>query len=203
MAVFNNMLYAISNALLAPVIIALLILLGWTLILLGGFLKEMWERRVLRFELSRCVVLAKQGKVPTIEIWEKLSQIPSGLPRRFTLFVEDKFSDEKITTQALAQMENDVADAVAKHSFITRISPILGLMGTLIPLGPALSGLANGNMQELAGNLIVAFTATVVGLLISGLAYGIGLARRAWYSRDLNDIEFISNQIVVREKDYA
>jgi biopolymer transport protein ExbB/TolQ len=79
------------------------------------------------------------------------------------------------------------------------VAPILGLMGTLIPLGPALSGLANGNMQALSGNLIVAFTATVVGLLISGVAYGMGLARRTWYASDLSSLEFIVDAITERE----
>lgn len=203
MQALNTLLYTISNALLGPVIVALLLLLGWTLVLIGGFVKETLERRRIRADLAKCVLMAKRATAPTIEIWEALCLVPSGLARRFTAFVEDKFADERITAQALAQLESDIADTVAKLSFITRISPILGLMGTLIPLGPALSGLANGNMQELTGNLIVAFTATVVGLLISGTAYGMGLTRRAWYSRDLNDLEFISHQIVVRERNYA
>jgi biopolymer transport protein ExbB/TolQ len=68
-------------------------------------------------------------------------------------------------------------------------------MGTLIPLGPALSGLSSGDMASLAANLVVAFTATVVGLLISGVAYGVGLARRTWYSRDLTDLEFVAQRL--------
>jgi biopolymer transport protein ExbB/TolQ len=50
-------------------------------------------------------------------------------------------------------------------------------------------------MASLAGNLIVAFTATVIGLLISGVAYGVGLARRTWYSRDLTDLEFATRRL--------
>jgi len=203
MQVLNTTLYTIANALLAPVIVSLLILLGLTVAITGGFLKELLERPRLRRRLHECLSLAKNGAEESMQLWSTLSGIDTGLPRRFTRFVEDRFSDERIVKQALAQLESDVADSVARHSFITRISPILGLMGTLIPLGPALSGLANGNLQVLAGNLVVAFTATVVGLLISGVAYGIGLTRRAWYSRDLNDLEFIADQITVRERNYA
>jgi biopolymer transport protein ExbB/TolQ len=203
MQILNNILYTIANALLAPVIVCLLILLGVTLVIAGGFIKELIERRRLRRVLDECVSFAKEGADEGVQLWARLTSIRSGLPRRFTRFVDDQFSNERMMSQALAQLESDVADSVARHSFITRISPILGLMGTLIPLGPALSGLANGNLQVLAGNLVVAFTATVVGLLISGVAYGMGLARRAWYSRDLNDLEFISTQIAVRERNYA
>jgi biopolymer transport protein ExbB/TolQ len=203
MKILTDTLYTISNALLTPVIIALLLMLAWTLALLGGFIKELVERRNVRRRLNACLSAAKEADADVIRIWCMLNDIASGLPQRFTSFVENQFSDERIVTQAISQLESEVADSVAKHSFITRISPILGLMGTLIPLGPALSGLANGDMQVLGGNLVVAFTATVVGLLISALAYGTGLARRAWYSRDLSDLEFISSQLLVRERNYA
>jgi biopolymer transport protein ExbB/TolQ len=203
MKILTDTLYTISNALLTPVIIALLLMLAWTLALLGGFIKELVERRNVRRRLNACLSVAKEADADVIRIWCMLNDIASGLPQRFTSFVENQFSDERIVTQAISQLESEVADSVAKHSFITRISPILGLMGTLIPLGPALSGLANGDMQVLGGNLVVAFTATVVGLLISALAYGTGLARRAWYARDLSDLEFISSQLLVRERNYA
>jgi len=203
MQILNHTLYVIANSLLAPVIICLLILLALTLVLAGGFLKELLERHHLRRRLTECVSMAKEEGSDEVQLWGALSGIRSGLPKRFTDFVEDRFSNERIMKQALAQLESDVSDSIARHSFITRVSPILGLMGTLIPLGPALSGLANGNLQVLAGNLVVAFTATVVGLLISGVAYGIGLARRAWYSRDLNDLEFIADRMAVRERNYA
>jgi biopolymer transport protein ExbB/TolQ len=74
-------------------------------------------------------------------------------------------------------------------------------MATLIPLGPALSGLASGNMQALAGNLVVVFTATVIGLLVSGFCFGMGLARRAWYSRDLLDLEAVFSTVPTKEED--
>jgi biopolymer transport protein ExbB/TolQ len=203
MQVLKDVLYAISNALLAPVILCLLFLLGWILVMVGGFLKELVERRLLRRRLVECLVIAKGSGPSAMELWEVLRSIPHGLPQRFTDFVRDQFADEQVMTQALAQLESDVASSVARHSFVTRVSPILGLMATLIPLGPALSGLANGNMQMLSGNLVVAFTATVVGLLISGIAFGIGLVRRTWYSRDLNDLEFISSRITTQERTYA
>jgi biopolymer transport protein ExbB/TolQ len=72
-------------------------------------------------------------------------------------------------------------------------------MGTLIPLGPALTGLASGDMKVMAQNLVVAFTTTVIGILIGSLAYGIGLVRRGWYARDLSDLEFICRRLTPQE----
>ena len=54
---------------------------------------------------------------------------------------------------------------------LVRVGPLLGLMGTLIPLAPALQALADGDTQKLADNLTVAFSITVLGLLIGGIAF--------------------------------
>ena len=195
----TDILYVISTALLAPAILALLALLVWTLVMAGGFLKEFAERRRVRRNLNAAVAAARHNANSIMSVWEILTAAKSGLPRRFVEFVGRDIADESVLQQALSTLENDVAGSVAKLSFITRISPMLGLMGTLIPLGPALAGLANGNMQVLGGNLIVAFTATVVGLLVSSMSYGIGIARRTWYARDVTDLEFICRQVTEKE----
>src|SRR5689334_13022590 len=140
-------MYLISTALLAPAILALLALLVWTLALLGGFLKELAERRRVRANLNAAIAAGRQAPYEVMQVWEMLASAKSGLPRRFVDFVGRDITDEEVLRQALATLENDVASSVARLSFITRISPMLGLMGTLIPLGPALAGLANGNMQ--------------------------------------------------------
>ena len=72
-----------------------------------------------------------------------------------------------------------------------RLGPILGLAGTLIPLGPALVALSTGDVATLSSRLVVAFTTTVLGLLIGGTCFAMHAIRRQWYMQDLNDIEFI------------
>jgi biopolymer transport protein ExbB/TolQ len=190
----TRVLSLISNALLIPVILALLGLLAWTLALLGGLLKELIERGRVRRGLEHGVAAAREHAGAS-RIWQALRESRSGLPNRFLQAAEAHAGDQTAVNQVLARIEHDVADSVARHTFITRVSPMLGLMGTLIPLGPALSGLSSGDMSALGSNLVVAFTATVVGLLISGVAYGVGLLRRVWYSRDLTDLEFIATRL--------
>jgi biopolymer transport protein ExbB/TolQ len=190
----TRVLSLISNALLIPVILGLLGLMAWTLALLGGLLKELIERGRVRRGLEHGVAAARE-RAGAPRIWQALRESGSGLPNRFLQAAEPHAGDEAAVNQVLARLEHDVADSVARHTFITRVSPMLGLMGTLIPLGPALSGLSSGDMSALGSNLVVAFTATVVGLLISGLAYGIGLLRRVWYARDLTDLEFIATRL--------
>lgn len=52
-----------------------------------------------------------------------------------------------------------------------QLGPILGLLGTLIPLGPGLAALGSGDIVTLAEALTVAFDTTVTGLVIGALAY--------------------------------
>ena len=76
---------------------------------------------------------------------------------------------------------------------------MLGLMGTLIPMGPALLALSQGDVMTLANNLIIAFGTTVLGLLIGGIAYMMTEVRNRWYDGDLSDIAYICEMLFGEE----
>jgi hypothetical protein len=69
---------------------------------------------------------------------------------------------------------------------------MLGLMGTLIPMGPALLALAGGDIETLAKNLVVAFGSTVLGLVAGLVGTFISLVRSRWYEQDMSDMEYLS-----------
>lgn len=84
--------------------------------------------------------------------------------------------------------------AIARHrleraDLLARIPPMLGLMATIIPLGPGLAALGAGDPAQLASAVTVAFDATVLGLVagIGGLV--IGKLRRRWYEETLEAME--------------
>lgn len=76
-----------------------------------------------------------------------------------------------------------------RADLLARSGPILGLMGTLIPLGPGLSALGSGNIDILATALTVAFDTTVIGLLVGLVAYLVGRVRRRWYEAVWQQLE--------------
>ncbi|MEO0882646.1 MAG: MotA/TolQ/ExbB proton channel family protein [Pseudomonadota bacterium] len=78
---------------------------------------------------------------------------------------------------------------ITRVDIIARISPILGLMGTLIPLGPGISAMGNGDFATLASAITTAFDTTVLGLLIGVLAMLIGRFRRGAYDAALTELE--------------
>jgi biopolymer transport protein ExbB/TolQ len=96
----------------------------------------------------------------------------------------------------LEAQENEANKVLEKSRVLIRVGPMLGLMGTLIPLGPALVALSSGNIAELSSNLIVAFSSTVVGLLIGAIAMVINTVNRRWYKQDLSDMEYTAESLI-------
>lgn len=83
----------------------------------------------------------------------------------------------------LARRRIDRADLLA------RIGPMLGLMGTLIPLGPGLAAMGRGELEILAQAVTVAFNTTVLGLLVGILGFLLGRLRRRWYDAAMERLE--------------
>ena len=96
----------------------------------------------------------------------------------------------------LVEKEVEMMKKLEIPRMLVRVGPILGLMGTLIPLGPALLGLSAGNIEQLANNLVVAFTTTVVGLLIGAVSMVVATVRQRWYTEDMNDMEYVAEKLL-------
>ncbi|MGO1540196.1 MAG: MotA/TolQ/ExbB proton channel family protein [Luteimonas sp.] len=71
----------------------------------------------------------------------------------------------------------------------SRTAPMLGLVATMIPMGPALVGLSDGRMDEVARHVGVAFAAVIVSLLAASAIYSVLVVRRRWLLQDLRRIE--------------
>lgn len=180
----SKILYLVSSSALVPVIVALLALAGYTLLMFGGFLSEMWARQSARRWISTC-----------LRSWEKadpdghaaLQSPPDSASRSGFLprYLRAAHTDASARANLVDEIELEMTRAVANLSTIARIGPMLGLAGTLIPLGPGLVSLAQGQVAALAGQLVIAFSTTVVGLLVGMTCYACAQVRRNWYARDL------------------
>ena len=91
----------------------------------------------------------------------------------------------------VANYEVDAAKELAASRMLVKLGPMLGLMGTLIPMGPALVGLATGDISSMAYNMQVAFATTVVGMLIAAVGVLTVQVRQRWYARELNNLEYV------------
>lgn len=68
---------------------------------------------------------------------------------------------------------------------ISRVAPMLGLVATMIPMGPALVSVSSGNAQGIASNLVVAFSAVIIALLAAAIAFTVLTIRRRWLLEEL------------------
>ena len=116
------------------------------------------------------------------------------MARTLTFIVEHARTEggEHQLNKALADFDFDAQRRLARTRLLVRAGPALGLMGTLIPLSPALTGLAAGNTAQLSHDLRLAFSVTVVGLLIGAVAFGLSLSRDRMYSQDLSDLQYLA-----------
>ena len=73
----------------------------------------------------------------------------------------------------------------------------MGLLGTLIPMGQSLASLAAGNLEAMAGQMIVAFTTTIIGLATGTLAYVVATVRLNWVNESVREQRYLAEKILV------
>jgi biopolymer transport protein ExbB/TolQ len=188
-AIYATM-YAISTSLLYPVILALIILVVYSVMEAGAFLAESAKRKRNFEELRNLKSESWQ------DFLKSLSKIRlNTLTRGFVSELSKLNPNRRDVEKLIEEYELKVAKKLEIPRIFSRIGPMLGLMGTLIPLGPAMIALSQGNIQELATNLITAFATTVLGLIVGGTGYALFVIRKRWYLEDLSDIEYIAKRM--------
>lgn len=85
----------------------------------------------------------------------------------------------------LAELEAIAVKRLEFARIATRVAPMLGLVATMIPMGPALKALADGQLADVSRNLTVAFSAVILALIAAALTYWVVNVRRRWYAEDL------------------
>lgn len=190
MNIISDILYWISTGLLVPVIVLLIVLFGRALLLVGNFYGQYLSIRkteaLLRNELNTltpATVEELASKLP-----EKSSSLVVFYIRRV---LEAKDSPARIQ-RLLANFEIAADKDLAISKTLTKLGPILGLMGTLIPMGPALAGLASGDIASMAYNMQIAFATTVIGLVAGAVGFLTQQVKQRWYLQDMTNLEFLS-----------
>ncbi len=92
-------------------------------------------------------------------------------------------------TLSLVELEALAVHRLETLRIASRVGPMLGLVATMIPMGPALMALADGQLQEVSRNLTIAFSAVILALIASAITYAIVSVRRRWLSTELCAIE--------------
>lgn len=193
METISNSLFWISNGLLVPVIVLLLLFFLRAIILAGGFFGEFYQRMKLQKQLSEML-----ETITPENINEQLQNLPQAgkqpLLRCLKKLAEHR-DNAAYCERLLANFEVDAEKELGRSRTFIKLGPMLGLMGTLIPMGPALVGLATGDISSMAYNMQVAF-ATTRG------RYGDCRSRRhhsasetTLVCREINDLEYLDKTL--------
>jgi len=191
-----GLLYIFSTAFLYPVIAGLLLLFAWSLAVIGSMINEYTSRRRVLSELEeaslKAAELIQEGRAKEAGVvlasynspWQVSTALAEMGASLQTGIIRTKL--EKILQDAELRMSK----ALEPVRIGTKVGPILGLMGTLIPMGPALIGLSQGDIKSMADNLVIAFATTVIGLVVGGICYAALVVKSRWYRQDLSDLEY-------------
>jgi biopolymer transport protein ExbB/TolQ len=198
----EQVIFDVAEALRVPVLILALLALAAVAYELGAFLFELRNRRRRDFgllEQSVTSAAASLGTGDRARAAGALSNVAwSGQMEQALSFMAanagSKDSESRIA-KTLADFDFRSLRRLERTRLLVRAGPALGLMGTLIPLSPALAGLADGNVDELSSNLRIAFSVTVLGLLVGAVAFGLSLARDRIYGQDLSDLQYVAARL--------
>lgn len=200
--ILTSALHLISQALLIPVIIGLLLFFAYALVSLGTLFYEYYHRiRINIKQIESMIISVGNTENPQKIVETVKNAIISQNQKNALIQLAESFrisskSREAFARKLLESEEIKAAKKLEKTDIVTRLGPTLGLMGTLIPMGPGLAALGGGDIQGLSQAIIVAFDTTVVGLAAGGLAYVISKIRRRWYEEDLSNLEVMAESVL-------
>ena len=192
----------ISQSLTIPVLVILLIIVIISIITLGGLISEYTSRRKVPVGSIRDLIY-EINSAPSVDALKSViegAEIPKSQKKVLTEIASSSALDEN-SREALARKlveyeEEKIDKTLQKTDIITRVGPTLGLMGTLIPMGPGLAALGAGDVNTLAESLTLAFNTTIVGIGSGALCYVIGKIRSGWYDRYLSDLDALSDAVL-------
>jgi biopolymer transport protein ExbB/TolQ len=195
----DEAIFHVASALQVPVLLLALLALAVVIVELGSFAIELRGRRRRRFAtLQLGAQRARQALLENDRAGaaEAVSGIAHSAAMAATVafILEHARADagDHQLNKALADFDFDAQRRLGRTRVLVRAGPALGLMGTLIPLSPALTGLASGNTATLTQDLRVAFSVTVVGLMVGAVAFALSLSRDRMYGQDLSDLQYLA-----------
>lgn len=203
--VFHDILRAVASAMEVPVVVCLLLALAFAAFYIGWVLTErLGERRHLSVSLPALLDRLRSGEEPIPDCIAH-----SGLLRRqkdalLELTRHPGFTPamrESLAANLLEQEQSHYDRILKATDLAAKLSPMFGLLGTLIPLGPGIIALGRGDTYTLSASLLTAFDTTIAGLIAAAVCLCISTVRRRWYSGYMADLETLLDCVTEMERE--
>lgn len=192
----------ISQSLTIPVLIILSIMFIITVVMLGMVISEYTSRKKVSVETISNLIydINNAASINELDAIVSNCRLPQSQKDVLNKIIESnsltETSREALARRLVETEEEKTENTLQKTDIITKIGPTLGLMGTLIPMGPGLAALGAGDITTLAQSLTVAFDTTIVGIGSGALAYVLSKVRRGWYEHYLSDLDALTDALL-------
>lgn len=204
MTILGKVLHSMTSVLQIPVVIILILFIVAILVAIGWIISEyMNEHKHMQVQLPKLLDEIRAGEQPIEEIIETSGLLKTQKEALIEITKHSDFNDLMLESLAanLLEREQERYDAKLKHTdLLSKLGPMFGLLGTLIPLGPGIIALGQGDTMTLSQSLMTAFDTTIAGLIVAAIAIVISTIRRGWYNNYMSVLETVMDCVVEMEK---
>lgn len=177
-----------TQYMLIPVLLFVILLIASMIFVLVTLVVEaVTSRRHFKVNSVQTITALRNADYQDIpEVIAKSSLLKSQAKPLMRIAQNMGLPDEEL--YALATLELEDADKanrrrIAITDTVSKVAPMMGLAATLIPLGPGIVAMGDGDVKTLSESLLIAFDATVLGLLAATLSVIVSRIRRTWYGQ--------------------
>lgn len=198
MDTISEILFWVANSLLIPDIIALLLLFVRSLLLVGSFYNHFITKQKNDKLLNNLIQDLSAEKVENLK--SILPQKDNSLYIKYLRRLLSREPSEAYSEYLISNFETEADKDLSISKILAKIGPVLGLIGTLIAMSPALVNLSSGDVSGMAYNMQIVFATTVIGLVVSMAGLITLQFKQRWYSQESNHLFFIS-QILIEKSE--
>ena len=204
MTILGKVLHSMTSVLQIPVVIILILFIAAILVAIGWIISEhLNEHKHMKVHLPMLLDEIRAGERPIEEIIETSGLLKTQTEALLEVTRHKDFNELMLESLAanLLEKEQERYDARLKPTdLLSKLGPMFGLLGTLIPLGPGIIALGQGDTMTLSQSLMTAFDTTIAGLIVAALAIVISTIRRGWYNSYMSVLETVMDCVVEMEK---
>ena len=204
MTILGKVLHSMTSVLQIPVVIILILFIAAILVAIGWIISEyMNEHKHMQVQLPKLLDEIRAGEQPIEEIIGTSGLLKTQKEALVEITKHSDFNNLMLESLAanLMEREQERYDAKLKHTdLLSKLGPMFGLLGTLIPLGPGIIALGQGDTMTLSQSLMTAFDTTIAGLIVAAIAIVISTIRRGWYNNYMSVLETVMDCVVEMEK---
>ena len=183
---FLDVLRIIASSLQTPVVVLLIALVVVMVVIVGMLIAEVFTER-LQFKVSLPrLVDDLRNDANTEEVIERSDLLRRQKDALLELLAHPSIDDasrESLAVNLVSKEQEHFDIRVKVTDTIAKVAPMLGLMGTLIPLGPGLIAIGEGDTAILSESLLIAFDTTILGLIVAAVALVVSVIRKTWYAK--------------------